>query len=197
MLFVILWFAVSDYPFGFWLPLWFLIIPLVTDYLFGFWLPLWFLITPLVSDYPFGFWLPVWFLIIPLISDYPFGFFKLFLHVNVISYKHVVSLLYMYVAFHIPSSKIWFLCSASKKQFNTCKLILLLFFIICKFLFPSKFMHSLIHFSQATSCTHTYKKKYQKFNGKYTIHLSDLDENVYNVFNCDSNETQQILDIKT
>ena len=150
-----------------------------------------------VSDYPFGFWLPVWFLIIPLISDYPFGFFKLFLHVNVISYKHVVSLLYMYVAFHIPSSKIWFLCSASKKQFNTCKLILLLFFIICKFLFPSKFMLSLIHFSQATSCTHTYKKKYQKFNGKYTIHLSDLDENVYNVFNCDSNETQQILDIKT
>jgi hypothetical protein len=32
------------------------------------------------------------------------------------------------------------------------------------------------------------QKKDQKFNGKYTMHLSDLDENVYNVFNCDSKE---------
>ena len=78
--------------YGFWLPLWYLLItPLVSsDYPFGiFWLPLWYLllplwyllITPLVSsDYPFGiFLLPLWYLLItPLVSsDYPFGIFWL------------------------------------------------------------------------------------------------------------------------
>jgi len=52
----------------------------VFDYPFGFWLPLWFLITSMVFDYPFGFWLPLWFLITPLVFDYPFGIFELILH---------------------------------------------------------------------------------------------------------------------
>ena len=73
--------------YGFWLPLWYLLITSLvsSDYLFGiFWLSLWYLlITSLVSsDYFFGiFWLSLWYLlIISLVSsDYFFGIFWLLL----------------------------------------------------------------------------------------------------------------------
>jgi hypothetical protein len=80
--------------YGFWLPLWYLLITSVvsSDYLCGiFWLPLWYLlITSVVSsDYLCGifwylcgiFWLPLWYLLITSMvsSDYLCGIFWLLL----------------------------------------------------------------------------------------------------------------------
>ena len=65
-----LWFTASDYPFGiFWLPLWYLLITslISSDYPFGiFWLPLWYLLITPLVI----FWLPLWYLLItPLVSS--------------------------------------------------------------------------------------------------------------------------------
>jgi hypothetical protein len=89
--------------YGFWLPLWYLLVIVLSvlrftasDYPFGIFCPLYclsfdlrLLITPLVSfvhcivcPSTYGFWLPLWYLLVVVLSvlrftasDYPFGFF--------------------------------------------------------------------------------------------------------------------------
>jgi hypothetical protein len=146
---VLLLFTASDYPFGFFWPLYFLfffdlrflITPLVSfghcifcsSSIYGFWLPLWLLLAIVfsillrftASDYPFGFFWPLYFL---------FFFDLRFLITPLVSFDHCVVCSSLIYGFWLP---LWYLqaflmdCSLPRDMFSKSQQTYAWVYMIC------------------------------------------------------------------